>query len=243
MAFHYSPNIVTDGLVLYLDAANTRSYISGSTIWYDLTRNQLDGNLVNGPTFFTTNNGYIRCDGTDDYIEVLDNSLLDFGSNNFTVEYWFRKLSTSVGVGNDNIWGVNKWNTGASPGTNEWALSIGSTNVDSYSFFVVVGTTQYNTGISVEQLSINTWYQLIGMRSGSTLNTFLNGELKQNVSPSGFTSSTVINNVGRNLRINNSAVNSFYTRADNAIVRIYNRSLSGEEILQNYNTTKTRFGL
>jgi hypothetical protein len=243
MAFHYSPNIVTDGLVLYLDAANTRSYVSGSTSWNDLTGNNLNGNLVNGPTFSNTNNGYIRCDGSDDYIEVLDNSLLDFGSNNFTVEYWFRKLSTSVGVGNDNVWGVNKWNIGSSPATNEWTLTIGGTNVDSYSFSVGVGTTLYSTDLSVDKLSINFWYQLVGIRNGSSLQTYLNGELKQDVSPSGFSSSSVINNVGRNLRINNSAVNAFYTRADNSIVRIYNRSLSETEIRQNYNTTKNRFGI
>lgn len=243
MAYNFSPKIVTSGLVLYLDAANTKSYPGSGTLWYDLSGNELNGNLVNGPTFSTTNNGYIRCDGSDDYIEVLDNSKLDFGVNNFTVEYWFRKLSTSVGVGNDNVWGVNKWNTGASPGTSEWTLSIGNTDVDSYSFSVRVGTTQYGTGNSVDQLSINTWYQLVGIRSGGSLQTYVNGELKQNVSPVGFSSSSVINNVGRNLRINNSAVNSFYTRADNSIVRIYNIALSTTEIEKNYNTTKTRFGL
>jgi len=217
--------------------------VSGSTIWYDLTGNNLNGNLVNGPTFSNTNNGYLRCDGSDDYIEVLDNTILDFGSNNFTVEYWFRKLSTSVGAGNDNIWGVNKWNTGTSPSTNEWVLSIGNTNVDSYGFSVVVGTTIYSTGISVDQLSINVWYQLVGVRNGGSLKTYLNGELKQDVSPSGFSSSSVINNVGRNLRINNSAVDAFYTNADNSNIRIYNRALTTAEVNRNYNALKNRFGL
>lgn len=223
--------------------SSATTYIPSTNTWTDLTGNNLNGSLINEPTFFTANNGYIRCDGSDDYIEVLDNSLLDFGSNNFTVEYWFRKLSTSVGVGNDNIWGVNKWNTGASPGTNEWTLSIGNTDVDKYSFSVGVGATQYSTGVSVDQLSLNIWYQLVGVRNGGSLQTYLNGELKQNVSSVGFSSSSVINNVGRNLRINNSAVNSFYTRADSSIVRIYNRALSETEINQNYNTTKSRFGL
>jgi hypothetical protein len=217
--------------------------VSGSTIWYDLTGNNLNGNLVNGPTFSNTNNGYVRCDGTNDYIEVLDNNLLDFGSSNFTVEYWFRKLSTSVGAGNDNIWGPNKWNTGASPGTNEWALSIGNTNVDNFTFSVSVGSTNYSTGNSIESLSINTWYQLIGIRDGGSLKTYLNGELKQNVSPSGFSSSSIINNVGRTLRINNSGVNSFYTNADNSIIRIYNRALTTAEVGRNYNAIKSRFGL
>ena len=51
MAFRYSPKIVTDGLVLYLDAANPKSYVSGSTLWNDLTINSNNGVLTNGPTF------------------------------------------------------------------------------------------------------------------------------------------------------------------------------------------------
>ena len=85
MAFNFSPKVVTEGLVLYLDAANTKSYVSGSTTWSDLSRSRNNGTLVNGPTFNSSNGGFIRCDGTNDYIEVLDNNSLDFGSGNFTV--------------------------------------------------------------------------------------------------------------------------------------------------------------
>jgi len=244
MAFQYSPKIVTDGLVLYLDAANTKSYVSGSTTWNDISRTNINGTLVNGPTFNGNNGGYITCDGTNDYIEVIDNSVLDFGSNNFTVEYWFRKLSTTFGF--DNIWGPNKWNTGASPGTNEWALTIGNGsagNSNTFSFGIEVGTSIYFTGESSEELLLNVWYQIVGIRNGALLQTYLNGVLKQNVSP-GFTSSSPVNNIsGRNLRINNSAVNAYYTNADNAVLKIYNKALSASEVLQNYNATKSRFGL
>ena len=245
MAVNTRNSIVTNGLILALDAGNTKSYASGSTTWFDISGNNNSGSLVNGPTFDRDNGGYIRCDGTDDYIQVVDNGSLDFGSSNFTVEYWFRKLSTTIGF--DNIWGPNKWNTGAVPGTNEWTLAIGngsSGNTNTYAFAVEVGTTIYGTPESSEVLLLNQWYQLVGMRNGETVQTYLNGVLKQNVSPVGFTSSSIINNIsGRNLRINNSAVNSYYTNADNAIVRIYNKALSQAEILQNYNATKTRFGL
>jgi hypothetical protein len=242
--YYGTPPIVTNGLVLNLDAANTKSYVSGSTVWNDVSGNNNSGSLINGPTFSSQNGGYIRCDGTNDYIEVIDNTSLDFGANNFTVEYWFRKLTTSAGY--DNIWGPNKWNSGAGPSSNEWLLLIGNgTNGtgDTYGFVVEVGTTAYGTGESSEPLSLNTWYQLVGVRSGGALQTYLNGVLKQNVSPSGFTSSSVINNVGRNLRINNSNLNALYTNADNAIVRIYNRALSATEVTQNYNALKSRFAL
>lgn len=242
--FKNTPPIVTNGLVLYLDAANPQSYVSGSTTWRDISGTRNNGTLVNGPTFSNENGGFIRCDGTNDFIEVPDNALLDFGSNNFTVEYWFNKLTTTTSF--DNIWGPNKWNTGASPGTNEWCLQIGNGtvgNTNSYSFFVEVGNTTYGTGESSEQLVLNRWYQLIGVRNSNLLQTYLNGRLRQNVSPSGFLSLSVVNNVGRNLRINNSNVNNFHTNADNSIIRIYNRALTPQEVLQNYNATKSRFNL
>jgi hypothetical protein len=189
------------------------------------------GSLINGPTFNSANGGYITCDGTNDYIEVLDNSSLDFGSGSFTVEYWFRKLATTTGGNFDNIWGVNKWNTGASPGTNEWSLVIGNGTTgtgNQYSFGVESGSVNYGISeIMTTQLSLNTWYQLVGQRDGANFKTYLNGVLTVNVTASGFTTSSIINNVSeRNLRINNSALNNFYTNADNAVVRIYNKALS-----------------
>ena len=73
MSFNYSPKIVTDGLVLYLDAANTRSYPGTGTTWTDLSRSSLPTPLYNGPTFNSTNGGSIIFDGIDDYAEVQRN--------------------------------------------------------------------------------------------------------------------------------------------------------------------------
>ena len=243
MAFHFSPKIVTDGLLLCLDAANTKSYIGSGTTWTDISRSGYSGTLVNGPTFSSANNGYIRCDGFDDYISIPNTPLLKFGSSNFSVEYWFRKLNTTTGY--DDIWGPNAWNTGASPGTNEWTLGIGNGNTgegNNISFGVEVGTTVYGTGDSTTQLSLNTWYHLVGVREGGNLKVYLNSVLNMNVSPVGFTSSSVINNVpGREIRLGNSGWNRLYTKADNSQLRIYNKALSATEVLQNYNATKTRF--
>lgn len=60
-------NIVTSGLVLYLDAANYNSYISGSTTWRDLSENRFNSTLINGPVFNSANVGSIVFDGVDDY--------------------------------------------------------------------------------------------------------------------------------------------------------------------------------
>ena len=239
-------NIVTNGLVLNLDAANPRSYPQpyNGTTWTDLSGVGNNGTLTNGPIFGSENGGYIRCDGTNDYIQVIDNPSLDFGSGSFTVEYWFRKLTTSIGF--DNIWGVGKWNTGASPGTNEWDLAIGNGttgNGNQYAFAVEAGSVIYGTGLSSTQLSLNTWYQLVGQRDGASFKTYLNGTLTMNVTSPGFTTSSIINNVGRNLRINNSGLNNLYTNVDNANVKIYNRALSATEITQNFNALRGRYGI
>jgi hypothetical protein len=216
------------------------------TIWTDLSGNSNNGTLTNGPIFGSENGGYIRCDGINDFIEVLDNPSLDFGSGSFTVEYWFRKLQTTTAF--DNIWGPNKWNLGSSLGTNEWTLAIGNGTTgtgNQYGFAVESGSVGY--GISettTTQLSLNTWYQLVGQRDGANFKTYLNGTLTMNVTASGFTTSSIINNVNnRNLRINNSAANVLYTNADNAICRIYNRALTPSEVLQNFNATRARFGI
>jgi hypothetical protein len=184
------------------------------------------------------------CDGTNDYIEVLDNASLDFGSGSFTVEYWFRKLENTTGY--DNIWGPNKWNTGAARGTNEWNLAIGNGTTgtgNQYAFVVESGSTGYGTDNSSTQLSLNTWYQLVGQRDGANFKTYLNGTLTMNVTSSGFTTSSIINNAGRSLRINNSGLESLYTKADNANVKIYNRALSADEVSQNFNALRGRYGI
>ena len=64
------PNVVYNGLVLYLDAANNKSYVSGSTSWNDLTGNKNVGTLTNGPTFNTGSGGSIVFDGVDDYVNL-----------------------------------------------------------------------------------------------------------------------------------------------------------------------------
>jgi len=66
MSGNVAPNTVKDGLVLYLDAANIKSYTSGSTIWYDLSKRNNNSTLVNNPTFDSSNKGSIVFDGIDD---------------------------------------------------------------------------------------------------------------------------------------------------------------------------------
>jgi hypothetical protein len=238
---------VNDSLILNLDAGNRASYAGTGTTWYDLSGNNLNGTLINGPTYSGTGTStIITTDGTDDYIEVLDNSLLDFGANNFTVEYWFKKLSTTTGY--DNIWGVNKWNVGGGgAGTNEWALEIGqgsSGTGDFVAFAVESGSTTYATSYFNLTNALTQYHQLVGIRSGNKLELYLDGSQLYSNTPAGFTTSVSVNNIsGRNLRIANAALNNLYTNTSSAVVRIYSKALSSTEILQNFNFYRSRYGI
>lgn len=75
MAFNRGPNIVTDGLVLALDAGNIKSYPGSGNIWSDLSRNGNNGILQNNVSY---NDGYLTFDGSNDYVNVSDSSLIRF---------------------------------------------------------------------------------------------------------------------------------------------------------------------
>ena len=70
MGLDHSPIIVTDGLSLYLDAANSRSYSGTGLSVYDLSGSGNTSLLINGPTYSSSNLGYFVLDGTNDYVNV-----------------------------------------------------------------------------------------------------------------------------------------------------------------------------
>lgn len=86
--FQYGPKVVTDGLILYLDAANPKSYPGSGTDWIDLSRlNNNNGTLINGPTFDSANGGNIVFDGIDDYVDTTNPSNLS-PSSSFSLSVW-----------------------------------------------------------------------------------------------------------------------------------------------------------
>lgn len=90
MALNHSPKIVTNGLVLYLDAANQKSYPGSGTTWTDLSGNGNTGTLTNGPTFSANNNGGIVFDGANDYVSISNSSSLNITGRNITIEVIFK---------------------------------------------------------------------------------------------------------------------------------------------------------
>ena len=87
MAFNYSPKIVTNGLVLALDAANKKSYPGSGTTWSDLSGNGYTATLLNGTAFSSINFGTFVFDGTNDNASIPYNTNLD-PTSGITFEAW-----------------------------------------------------------------------------------------------------------------------------------------------------------
>ena len=119
MSFNFSPRIVRDGLVLYLDAANNKSYTSGSTNWIDLSTGLNNGALQNAPTFNGSNYGNIVFDGINEYASFSTNPNLYFtGTSPYTLSVYANILtSTAIFSGF-----INRENAFPSPrnGYNMW---------------------------------------------------------------------------------------------------------------------------
>ena len=88
MALSHSPRIVTNGLVLALDAANIKSYPGSGTTWTDLSGIGNNGTLTNGPTYSSANGGSLVFNGTDNYVSLPANSINT--NADLTLNYWVK---------------------------------------------------------------------------------------------------------------------------------------------------------
>lgn len=224
MAFNFSPKVVTDGLVLALDAANPRSYTSGSLVWNDLTSNGNSGTLINGPTFSSANGGSIVFDGINDYVNCGNNSTLNVG-NNITLICWFYVNSVS---GYQPI--AAKHNSNSSAG---WELA------NSSGFFRST-LRPFGTEVIAGTLAIGNWYMGTVTFDNTTLKLYLNkGQTGSTVS-----GGTVVLDTTRPLQIGTREILGIsYYNGNISQFLMYNRALSPTEIIQNYNALKGRFNL
>ena len=226
MSYANGPKIVTDGLVLCLDAANRKSYPGSGTAWNDLSGNGYNGTLTNGPTFDGGNNGSIVFDGVNDYITCGSPSALDFGANNFNLSCWVNIPSTS---GADWMGIISRYNSG----TGFW-IQLNPSN--RYVGFGWDGGTFITSSTSAGG---GQWKFISCQRTGSTsAEVYVNGSLA--ASSSSLPSKT---STGQNIDIGRIDISGRYTSGNIAQVSIYNRKLSQNEITQHYNALKGRYGL
>ena len=226
--FTWPTNIVTNGLVLFLDANNTNSYLGSGTSWYDLSGNGNTGTLTNGPTFNSANGGSIVFDGTDDYVAIT--SLFLNTITNVTLQGWVYISNTSLKGPFVKVGG----------GVNGYAIGVGGTSFDTSGNQIiglfpgvrwVLTGNNYGTGwkfftFTLNTTSVPTFYlngDLIGSYSGTNPSTPTSGVY-------------VARNVGDEPSVRAFAGNI-------ATTQIYNRELTATEVLQNFNVTRARFGV
>jgi hypothetical protein len=227
------PNITTDGLVLYLDAANPKSYPGSGTVWSDLSGNGYTGTLTNGPTFDSGSNGSIGFDGTNDYITFSNAKSLIQGQTNFTLGLTFQSNTNLVLRG---LFGTLRYNCGSNLG-----FVSSFNNLAFYNDYgPISGGTCYPIGFS-NYVTPDTWIYAIATYDGSTTRVYgiKNGILSK---ASGGLKSGPTNIFDYQLEIGRGGFGQYLTgKVANAF--IYNKTLSEQEILQNYNATKSRYNL
>jgi hypothetical protein len=217
------PSTVLSGLGLYLDAANTKSYISGSLVWNDLSGNDRTGTLTNGPTFSATDGGSIVFDGTNDFIQCLGSLTVTAA----TFLCWIKR-SGDQGTYDGILY---------SRGSNVTGMGFYTSNQLGYTWNNAINTYTWNSGLTIPNL---TWC-MVALSVTSTAATAYLGQTN------GITTAT--NTVSHasslldDIKLAQDDTGGRFFNGSIAIAQIYNRALSATEITQNFNATKTRFGL
>ena len=220
MGIDYNSVIVTNGLLVYLDAANARSYSGSGITANDLSGTGNTATLVNGPTYNSSNLGSIVLDGTNDYINV--NSLaniLPYTAYTKTAYFYVTSFSTANNIISGGFSGQHAFWLQASN-----KLYAGHNGA----WTTVTGNTT---------LSLNTWYfGAVTYSNTSGWKLYLNGR------EDGTSADTTTFTGNQEIVIGAySTGNNFTGRI--SYVQVYNRALTATEILQNYNATKRRYGL
>jgi hypothetical protein len=220
--------IVTNGLVLNLDAGFIPSYPTTGTTWYDLTSNGYNGTLTNGPGFSTSGDGCITFDGTND--ESNFGNILNYTSESFTFNYWvyFNSLTTNQSGQGPVVFFKGQFQI------NGYYIQVGT---DGSIYFITNQPGQYQaTSTSAGTISINTWYNISINRNGASCKIYVNGV--DRTTTSGTHQNPLTSSESFKLANYN---NYIYANMRIAIFQSYNRQLSATEVLQNYNAYSKRF--
>lgn len=224
MSFFHSPNIVTNGLVMCVDAANPRSYPGTGTSWYDISGGSLTGTLTNGVGYNSNYKGILTFDGTNDYVSFPNSTSLD--SQTITMESW------------SNINSLFQ---------NGFLFEKGQVNTQYSNFYNSDGTFYFRTmGLSNQDLTfyipsyiaVNTWNHIVCTYGGGVKTIYLNGV--QIAQTTGITGTISTNATGLFIGAYGPGT-GYFLNGKIAQSRIYNKALTASEILQNYNSTQQRF--
>jgi hypothetical protein len=226
MSLAHSPRIITDGLVLCLDAGNTKSYPGSGTTWTDLSGNGNNGTLENGVGY---SGGSLSFDGVDDYVNAT-NSILNVETG--TIDAWVKCNNPLDGIGEVVVARTNvstgTFNIlkGATPNTWRSVIRLSGTN------------TQYT--INSDSVATTDWTHIVTTYDGTTQKIFINS-VQQTTTNS---ISGTLNTAGTlEVRMGMNTNSSGMLNGNLAVCRIYNKALTASEIQQNFNALRGRFGI
>ena len=219
-------DIVTDGLVFSVDAANKKSYPGSGTSITDLSGNGNTGTLTNGPTFNGVNAGTIDFDGANDYISFSDNT----GLNNQSIS-------------------MESWSKLDSVPQSGFLFEKGSVNTQYSNFYNNNNGLFYfrTKGLSTEDLnfdytayvSTSTWNHIVCTYASGIKTIYYNGVIVAQAT--GITGTISTNTTG--LFVGRHGSGGYPMNGKIAVSKVYNKALTAAEVFQNYNATKHRFSI
>ena len=217
---------VSTNLIRSYNINNQQSYSGTGSKLGDVSGNSVDGTLVNGVGYNSSNGGSLVFDGNDDYVSFSSGLS---SSDNLTYEAWVNPSSFS---GFNVILNHDNWSTGYV----HFQFDQGALHFDLYC--CQVGGQNIS---STYNFTTNTWYQVAAVYSKSLgqVSFYVNGTLTNTVNLSG-SIPTITNST---LKMGSWNGNDRFFNGKIGLVRIYNSALTSQEILTNFNGSKTRFGL
>jgi len=233
MGIAYNPRIVTDGLVLALDAANSKSYPGSGTTWTDLSGFGNNVTITNGPSF---SNGEFTLDA-DAYFGASNNFMGTTDATNVSYSF-FMKFNWGTPIGYKTIFGFQQSNF------DRVANFVLNTNLSNLEFDLRNAGTQnrnifqYNMSAYANQTSLITYTFNSGEHK-----LYVNGNLVSTQTHSLTTFPTWSTGAGGFCVGNNLASTRYLGEGTFSHMLIYLKTLTPQEIQQNYNALKGRFGL
>lgn len=253
--------IISNGLVLQLDAADLNSYSGTGTTWADISGSSNNATLINGPTFNASNGGHFIFDGVNDVVKGTTISSTS-GNNSRTVMAWYKSnLNQNLSIIDKGSFGINNAaeqlfiateNSAGEPGfyppTNPGGIYIAFWSNDIYYpiptsilfdgnwHFVAYTYDASNRSVSIcfDGVFASSIYYMNG--TWNTLNT------KPFILTSALNTTNNEYWIGQN-RAKMWGRGTEYSNSRIAGVSIYNRSLTEQEILTNFNALKSRYGM
>ena len=229
MGLSHSPKIVTEGLILCLDAQNPKSYPGSGTTWTNLGSTAINGTLDTGDTFISDNPQSFLLDGTAAADIAVGTGNTYFPLYSFSLEAWFKTPGLAGGMSASGIFGI----------TYGIRLYVDGSGFLRYGVDNGVSLATISSG-AVDYADDN-WHHVIATKNLTGGILYVDNELRNTESESWTGTTRWPTNTANIGRDNNDAI--YYFNGNLALIKIYDIQLSADQVAQNYNATKGRFGL